>query len=601
MNHLSIDRQITSQMLTHTDSHEPTLLRMVSFFVRSNGLKVLRYAKDYGNPIGTPKREFDLFPHIISESITPLRYVRRESEKVFEEGKIRNLRLACGHINGLVMDPYQVFSFWKSIGAPWKSRGFVIGREIREGCLIPTIGGGLCQLSGSLYAVAQQARLSIVERHAHTSRIQDAHFDENRDATIFWNYVDLRFCGDFQFQIEAKTTENDLVVRLRAKNQVEISTKEAVENSRERTSSFDDLKDVSDCLSCGQFHCRQNQKTLRLQSQSRKYVLSDKLTPEFKTFLRGELNINDVILTPNRRRSGLAHYHQDFPTPVMLKEFPWATFKRSFVSRFGRRRKVAAWVRMAGAAVLSKSYMREIESMKDEHLYIDQELLPFLWKNKFLSGRQYTVMASRLPMAILQQRLDRQLKNHPERQTLNEFRLDKDFIDAENQALQGAQRIVSAHSEVAQIIPKCEEIGWVMPDLVNHPEQSHAPDLFLFPAITAAREGAFEVRRAARALNLRLAILENNLEGNDFWNGIKVERYTSVNIPWDRVAAVIHPACFTSSPRLHLEAVARGIPVIASAGCGISLDKITQVELDSSDDLILKINNLNKLENRNEK
>ena len=70
-----------------------------------------------------------------------------------------------------------------------------MGRELREGCLVPSIGGGLCQLSNALYDAALRAGLQVVERHRHTQVVPGSLAESDRDATVFWNYRDLRLRG----------------------------------------------------------------------------------------------------------------------------------------------------------------------------------------------------------------------------------------------------------------------------------------------------------------------------------------------------------------------------------------------------------------------
>jgi VanW like protein len=94
------------------------------------------------------------------------------------------------HRSLIPMEPGQALptrSRWQRI------RGFTKGREVREGCVIPTTGGGLRQLSGSLSEVALSVDCELVERHRHTALPADVAYDPCRDATLFWNYVDLRF------------------------------------------------------------------------------------------------------------------------------------------------------------------------------------------------------------------------------------------------------------------------------------------------------------------------------------------------------------------------------------------------------------------------
>src|SRR5205814_4627950 len=99
-------------------------------------------------------------------------------EHALTAGKIHNLRLALRAIDGVEVKPGEVFSFWKQVGRTTRRRGFVEGRELREGCLVRSVGGGLCQLSNGLYEAALDAGLEIIERHAH-SRIVPGRSEEH--------------------------------------------------------------------------------------------------------------------------------------------------------------------------------------------------------------------------------------------------------------------------------------------------------------------------------------------------------------------------------------------------------------------------------------
>ena len=137
-------------------------------------------------------------------------------ERELELGKVQNLRVASAAVDGLVLEPGQVFSFWRAAGRPGRSKGYVTGRELRLGCMIPSVGGGICQLTNALSRVAHAAGLELVERHGHSVRPEGFFIDDATDATVFWNYVDLRFRGDRRVRIGASLTETTLLVRLDA-------------------------------------------------------------------------------------------------------------------------------------------------------------------------------------------------------------------------------------------------------------------------------------------------------------------------------------------------------------------------------------------------
>jgi vancomycin resistance protein VanW len=122
-------------------------------------------------------------------------------EMWLQYNKVTNLRLAIALINGLVIQPGEVFSFWYLVGNPTKNRGFELGMTLDNGRVRAGYGGGLCQLANLIYWMVLHSPLSIKERWRHS---YDVFPDLNRTlpfgsgATVSYNYIDL--------QIENKTT-----------------------------------------------------------------------------------------------------------------------------------------------------------------------------------------------------------------------------------------------------------------------------------------------------------------------------------------------------------------------------------------------------------
>ena len=137
-------------------------------------------------------------------------------ERLLEMGKVQNLRIAAAAIDGIVVAPGETFSFWRAVGRATRGKGYVVGRELRQGCMIPTIGGGLCQLTNALSRVAHRAGMEIVERHSHSVHPEGFFIDGATDATVFWNYIDFRFRSPRPVRIGATLSETMLAVRLDA-------------------------------------------------------------------------------------------------------------------------------------------------------------------------------------------------------------------------------------------------------------------------------------------------------------------------------------------------------------------------------------------------
>ena len=137
-------------------------------------------------------------------------------ERELELGKVQNLRIAAAAIDGLLVETGQTFGFWRAAGRATRAKGYVVGRELRQGCMIPSVGGGICQLTNALSRIAHRAQMELVERHSHSVHPEGFFIDDETDATVFWNYIDFRFRAPMPVRIGARLTETSLVVRLDA-------------------------------------------------------------------------------------------------------------------------------------------------------------------------------------------------------------------------------------------------------------------------------------------------------------------------------------------------------------------------------------------------
>ena len=151
---------------------------------------------------------------VLAQSRTPLRSDMRPEERPYQNGKVENLRKAARRLNDLCVPAGQAFSFWRQVGPPTQARGFVIGRMLQQGCIVASIGGGLCQLSNALYQVARDGGCEIIERHRHSRLVPGSDAANDADATVAWNYVDLRFKPRQDVRLEVRIEGDFLVVRL---------------------------------------------------------------------------------------------------------------------------------------------------------------------------------------------------------------------------------------------------------------------------------------------------------------------------------------------------------------------------------------------------
>jgi vancomycin resistance protein VanW len=114
---------------------------------------------------------------------------RAGADPRLEAGKRHNVRLAATAFHGVVIAPDAPLSFWRTLGPAVAARGFTWGMELRSGCAVPAIGGGICLLSNALFALAVELGWTILERHGHSLALGDRHA---LDATVAFPHVDLR-------------------------------------------------------------------------------------------------------------------------------------------------------------------------------------------------------------------------------------------------------------------------------------------------------------------------------------------------------------------------------------------------------------------------
>lgn len=132
------------------------------------------------------------FPYLLHRSQTAILAGDPRADPRLEQGKYTNLALAAPCLDGAVVTPDRPLSFWRAVGRPSRARGFRHGREVRGGCIVPTIGGGLCLLSNALFVAGVRSGWTILERHGHTLDGGGGTGMWGLDATVAWPFVDLR-------------------------------------------------------------------------------------------------------------------------------------------------------------------------------------------------------------------------------------------------------------------------------------------------------------------------------------------------------------------------------------------------------------------------
>lgn len=122
-----------------------------------------------------------------------------------------NLRLAASRLDGHVILPGEVFDFNAVVGPRDEAHGYKIAPVIAEGELVDGIGGGTCQISGTLHAAAYFAGLEVVSRRPHTR--PSSYIKMGLDAAVSYPTITLKLKNNFDFPVVVHETVKDGVVR----------------------------------------------------------------------------------------------------------------------------------------------------------------------------------------------------------------------------------------------------------------------------------------------------------------------------------------------------------------------------------------------------
>ncbi len=138
------------------------------------------------------------------------------STKVYTKTKARqnNLKIVCQKLNGTILQPNEEFSYNTTCGPYNKENGFgkatifVGDKEVQD------YGGGVCQLSSTLYNAVKKLNVDITERHNHSKKVY--YVPDGQDATVSYGSLDFKFknLNSYPLRIEANSNSQTVNVSI---------------------------------------------------------------------------------------------------------------------------------------------------------------------------------------------------------------------------------------------------------------------------------------------------------------------------------------------------------------------------------------------------
>lgn len=152
---------------------------------------------------------------------------------LFKQGsadRAHNIGLAVSKLDGTRLEPGQEFSFNRAVGERTAEAGFREATAFFEGVRDQQLGGGICQVSSTLYSALMHGGFKILERHPHSRKVP--YMPRGMDAAVNWPDLDLKFVND---------TGAPLTVRLRTEavgEEMEITAVLETADERPRATGF---------------------------------------------------------------------------------------------------------------------------------------------------------------------------------------------------------------------------------------------------------------------------------------------------------------------------------------------------------------------------
>ena len=240
----------------------------------------------YGQTIEIPMTY--LIPEVLGKDLAKMLYRdvlgSCQTPHTSDANRNTNLKLACKAINGYVLYPGDVFDYNKIVGQRTEAAGYKPAGAYANGETVEEVGGGICQVSSTLYYSALIADLDIVTRKNHS--YLSSYIDPGMDATVSWGGPEFRFRNSTNYPVRVVaevsggyvkiqlvgTDEKDYYVEMKYKftatEKFDTVTKEYEFDNEEGYKDGDIVQAGVDGKTVKTYKCKYDKKTGKLLSET---------------------------------------------------------------------------------------------------------------------------------------------------------------------------------------------------------------------------------------------------------------------------------------------------------------------------------------------
>ena len=216
-----IDKEAVNALVSYNNSHISISKEVIGRVlpVDKNVQLVENHIKDRDfNPIALMVE--DKVPNVVYNDIKEIGSVLSSFSTTFaltDSNRVHNIKLGSDRIDGTILFPNDIFSMNEVLGPRTTANGYMEAPVIFRNELVPGTGGGVCQISSTLYNTVLLSKIDVLQRTHHSWPL--GYVEPGRDATIAENYIDFKFQNSLNYpiSINAEVTGNKLTIRMLGK------------------------------------------------------------------------------------------------------------------------------------------------------------------------------------------------------------------------------------------------------------------------------------------------------------------------------------------------------------------------------------------------
>jgi vancomycin resistance protein YoaR len=170
-----------------------------------------------------------IYPKVDSELLADIRVQRIGQYVTYfnanNKNRSHNISLAVEAIDNYVVFPGETFSFNRIVGMRTSDKGYMRAPVIVKGELSVGIGGGICQVSSTLFNAMDSVGMHMIERYSHSRNVP--YVPPGRDATVSWYGPDFRFINTYNqpILIRAAAQEGRVIIRVYSSDSINYEAK----------------------------------------------------------------------------------------------------------------------------------------------------------------------------------------------------------------------------------------------------------------------------------------------------------------------------------------------------------------------------------------